>query len=286
MTPGDRPSGRAALVLVATPIGNLGDLPPRAIEALSAADVIACEDTRHSRKLLHHAGISPRRLLAVHAHNESEQAERLVRDMLAGTRIAFITDAGTPGISDPGERLVAAAIAAGVDVEIVPGPTALIAGLVLSGLSTSRFCFEGFLPRKGKDRAARLAEVAAELRTTVLYEAPHRLVVTITDLAESCGGSRRLAIARELTKRFEEVWRGTLADAVERAASIEARGEYVIVVEGAPAPAAPSDDDLDAAIRRRLDAGASTRDAAAEVAAELKVPKRVAYSAALRLSKQ
>ena len=275
-----------ALVLVATPIGNLGDLAPRAVEALASADLVCCEDTRHSRKLLHHAGLSGKKLIAVHAHNEAEQAERLIADARAGQRIAFITDAGTPGISDPGERLVAAALAAGVDVELVPGPSAVIAGLVLSGLPTARFCFEGFLPRKGKERTARLTAVAAEDRTTVLYEAPHRLVATVTDLAAACGGDRRIAICRELTKKFEDVWRGSLADAVVRAETIEARGEYVLVVEGAPPPAAATDDDVDAAVQRRLDAGVSTKDAAAEVAAELGVPKRVAYNAAVRLTRR
>ena len=277
--------GAGKLVLVATPIGNLGDLAPRAVEALAAADVICCEDTRHSRKLLHHAGLSGKKLVAVHAHNEAEQAERIVREILGGQHLAFITDAGTPGISDPGERLVAAALAAGVDVELVPGPAAVVAGLVLSGLPTSRFCFEGFLPRKGKERTVRLAELAGEPRTTVLYEAPHRLVATVTDLEAACGGERRIAICRELTKKFEDVWRGTLADAVARAETIEARGEYVLVVEGAPPPGAATDHDVDAAVRRRLEAGRSTRDAAADVAAELGVPKRVAYNAAVRLSR-
>ena len=274
-----------ALVLVATPIGNLGDLPPRAVEALQHADVIACEDTRHSRKLLDHAGIAPKRLLAVHAHNEAESAARLVADMLGGLRVAFITDAGTPGISDPGERLVAAAIAAGVHVELVPGPSAVIAALVLSGLPTARFCFEGFLPRKGRERAEALAAVASEARTTVLYEAPHRLAPTVADLAEACGGERRIAIARELTKKFEDVWRGTLAEAVARAATMEARGEHVLVVEGAAEPPPASEDDVDAAVRRRLEAGLSVRDAAAEVATTLGIPKRVAYQAAVRLSR-
>jgi 16S rRNA (cytidine1402-2'-O)-methyltransferase len=273
------------LVLVATPIGNLGDLAPRAVEALRDVDVICCEDTRHSRKLLHHAGITARKLVAVHAHNEAEQAERLVKDLVAGQRIAFITDAGTPGISDPGERLVAAALRAGVDVELVPGPTALVAGLVLSGFATTRFCFEGFLPRKGKDRSRLLQSIANEDRTIVLYEAPHRLVATVTDLATACGPDRRIAICRELTKKFEDVWRGRLAEAVARAATIEARGEYVLVVEAAPPPTPPGDDDLDAAVRRHLDAGLSTKDAAAATVAELGVPKRAAYNAAVRLSR-
>jgi len=270
------------LVLVATPIGNLGDLSPRAVEALSGADVIACEDTRHSRKLLHHAGITNRRLLAVHAHNEQEQATRLVAEMLAGSIVAVITDAGTPGISDPGERLVAAAIAAGVTVEAVPGPSAVVTALVISGFATGRFCFEGFLPRKGKERSERLAALVAEQRTTVIYEAPHRLVATLHDLRVACGDARRIAVARELTKRFEEVWRGSLADAVARSAEVDARGEYVLVVAGADPPAPATEDDVVAALAARAAAGLSTRDAVAEVATELGVARRVVYDIAKR----
>ncbi len=276
--------GGGALVLVATPIGNLGDLSPRAVEALRSADVIACEDTRHSGKLLHHAGIAPRRLVAVHAHNEAEQAERLVEEMRAGVRVAVITDAGTPGISDPGERLVAAAVAAGVAVETVPGPSAVIAALVVSGLPTGRFCFEGFLPRKGRERNDRLAVLAGETRTTVLYEAPHRIGVTLHDLLDACGGERRIVIARELTKRFEEVWRGTVTEAAQWASAVAARGEFVLVLEGAP-PARVTDAEVDEALRRHLAAGESTRDAVAAVAAGLSVPKRQVYAAALRLER-
>ncbi|MBW3649413.1 MAG: 16S rRNA (cytidine(1402)-2'-O)-methyltransferase [Actinobacteria bacterium] len=271
-------------MLVATPIGNLGDLSPRAVEALRSADVIACEDTRHSGKLLHHAGIAPRRLVAVHAHNEAEQAERLVEEMRAGVRLAVITDAGTPGISDPGERLVAAAVAAGVAVETVPGPSAVIAALVVSGLPTGRFCFEGFLPRKGRERTDRLAVLAGETRTTVLYEAPHRIGVTLHDLLDACGGERRIVIARELTKRFEEVWRGTVTEAGEWASAVAARGEFVLVLEGA-APARVTAAEVDEALRRHLAAGESTRDAVAAVAAGLSVPKRQVYAAALRLER-
>jgi 16S rRNA (cytidine1402-2'-O)-methyltransferase len=272
-----------ALVLVATPIGNLGDLSPRAVEALQDADVIACEDTRHSRKLLHHAGIAARRLIAVHAHNEQEQCERLVAEMLRGARVAMITDAGTPGISDPGERLVAACVAAGLPVSVVPGPSAVIAALVVSGLPTARFCFEGFLPRNGKDRAERLLAVANEPRTTVLYEAPHRILATVADLAEVCGAARPVAIARELTKKFEDIWRGTLGDAAGRAGEMEARGEFVIVLSGAPPAAPPTEDEVVDALKARFAAGESTKDAVAAVAAELSVPKRQVYSAALRL---
>lgn len=289
MTTPPGPSGAAqgaaasgALVLVATPIGNLGDLAPRAVEALRAADVVACEDTRHSGKLLHHAGVTARRLVAVHGHNEAEQAARLVSEMAAGARVALISDAGTPGISDPGERLVAAAVAAGVPVETVPGPSAVIAALVVSGLPTARFCFEGFLPRKGRERGERLAALAAENRTSVLYEAPHRIRATLEDLAASCGGDRRIAVARELTKRFEEVWRGTLAGAVAWAGEDAARGEFVLVLEGAAHEAATAGE-VDEALRRHLAAGESTREAVAAVAAGLSVPKRQVYAAALRL---
>ncbi|HET9443743.1 MAG TPA: 16S rRNA (cytidine(1402)-2'-O)-methyltransferase [Acidimicrobiales bacterium] len=275
--------GPGALVLVATPIGNLGDLSPRAVEALAGADVIACEDTRHSRKLLHHAGITTRRLVSVHAHNEREQAGRLVAEMAAGRRVAYVSDAGTPGISDPGERLVQAALAAGVAVEVVPGPSALLAALVLSGLPAHRFCFEGFLPRRGGDRARRLHALAAEARTTVLYEAPHRIEATMADLAEACGGERRVAVARELTKRFEEVWRGRLAEAVEHVKATPPRGEYVVVVEGAPVAAEATEAEIEVALQAHLEAGMSTRDAVAAVSEELSTPKRRVYAAALRL---
>ena len=275
------PSG--ALVLVGTPIGNLGDLPPRAVEALNAADLIACEDTRHSRKLLTAFGIE-NRLVSVHGHNEQAMSGELVERMLAGGRIAFITDAGMPGVSDPGERLVRAALDAGVAVEMVPGPSAVIAALVLSGLSTERFVFEGFVPRKGKDRSTRLAEIASERRTTVLYEAPHRLDSLVADLAAVCDPERRIAIARELTKKFEEVWRGTLAEAVAHVGDVEARGEHVVVVEGA-AEVEATDDDVIAALQARRAAGEDRKTAVAAVAADLRVPRRQVYDAALEIWK-
>lgn len=272
------------LVLVGTPIGNLGDLSPRAVEALTTADTIACEDTRRARALLSHLGVpGGRRLLAVHDHNEAGA----VRDVLArldkGQRVVVVTDAGMPGISDPGERLVAAAAAAGHRVEVVPGPSALLAALVVSGLSTSRFVFEGFLPRRGSARTQRLAELAAEPRTVVLFEAPHRVRQTVADLAAAAGGLRRVALVRELTKLHEEVWRGTLAGAADHLSAREPRGEYVVVLDGAP-PAPPAgEDDVERALRARIDAGADKRSAIAEVASELGVPKRVVYDIALKL---
>ena len=274
-----------ALVLVGTPIGNLGDLSPRAVEALTTADTIACEDTRRARALLSHLGLpAGRRLLAVHDHNEAVQVEGVLARLHNGEQVVVITDAGMPGISDPGERLVAAAVV-GHTVEVIPGPSAFVAALVVSGLSTSRFCFEGFLPRKGPSRAQRVAEVAADRRTTVLYEAPHRVRQTVADLAAAAGDLRRVAVARELTKLHEEVWRGTLAGAVEHLASREPRGEYVIVLDGAPAPDPAGDSDVEAALLARLDAGTDKRTAIAEVTAALGVPKRRVYDIALGLSK-
>ena len=270
-------SGR--LVVVGTPIGNLGDLSPRAVEALRTADVICCEDTRHTRKLLTHAAITGPRLVAVHEHNEAEQAERVVEWVRDGKRVALVSDAGMPAVSDPGARVVAAVADAGLPLEVVPGPSAVLAALVVSGLPTDRFAFEGFLPRKGRERAARLAAVAADDRTTVLYEAPQRVAATLADLAAACGGERRVAVARELTKLHEEVRRGTLAD-IDVA---EPRGEYVVVLEGAPPRAPATAADVEVALRHRLDAGDDKKTAVAAVAAELGVAKRDVYAAALTL---
>jgi len=190
-------------VLVATPIGNLGDLSPRAIQALTDADVIACEDTRRTRHLLSHEGIpAGRRLVTVNDHSEAAQVPTLLARLDRGERVVLVSDAGMPGVSDPGERLVAAVAAAGHRVEVVPGPSAALAALVVSGLPTGRFCFEGFLPRKGRARAERLAEFAVERRTTIVFEAPHRVHETMSDLAGALDPLRRVVIARELTKVF------------------------------------------------------------------------------------
>jgi 16S rRNA (cytidine1402-2'-O)-methyltransferase len=271
----------AALVLVATPIGNLGDLSPRAAEELAAADVVACEDTRRTGRLFAHLGVAAPAMLVVNDHTEA----RAVRDVLGrldqGQRVVVVSDAGMPGISDPGERLVAAASAAGHRVEVVPGPSAALAGLVASGLPTGRFVFEGFLPRKGSGRSERLAAVAAERRTVVLYEAPHRLARTLADLIGACGTTRRVALARELTKLHEEVWRGSLASALERCAEIEPRGEYVVVLDGAPEPPAADDDAIRSALTEARRDGATTRDAVAEVASVLGVSRRRVYDLAV-----
>ena len=272
-----------ALVVVATPIGNLGDLSPRAVEALASVDVVACEDTRRTRGLLSHAGIpGSGRLVAVHAHNEADRAADLVERMLAGARVAYVSDAGTPGVSDPGARLVAACVEAGVPVEVVPGASAVLAAIVLSGFVADRFTFEGFLPRKGRERAARLAVIAADERVQVLYEAPGRVAATLADLAAACGPDRPVAIAREITKLHEEVGRPPLGAAATRAAEVEPRGEYVIVVGPEVAVEIEVDDAvLVEAVRVAMADGASRRDAAAAVAQEFGVAKRRVYELAL-----
>ena len=275
-------SGRPSLVLVATPIGNLADLSDRAVSELRAADAIACEDTRRTRALLSHSGVRCPPLIVVNDHTEAASVRDVLRRLDEGQRVAVISDAGTPGISDPGERLVRAASAAGHRVEIAPGPSAAIAALVLSGLPTGRFVFEGFLPRKGAARAARLDALLREERTAIVYEAPHRVLATMRDLATALGANRRVAIARELTKLHEEVWRGTLADGARWAES-EPPGEFVIVIEGASRVDGPSDDDLVAALRGHINGGSTKRDAVMAVVDELAVAKRRVYDLANRL---
>jgi 16S rRNA (cytidine1402-2'-O)-methyltransferase len=264
------------LVLVATPIGNLADLSPRAVQELGAADLVCCEDTRRTGRLLAHAGVDRPRLLRVDDHTEARAVEEVLRRLHSGERVAVVTDAGTPGISDPGERLVRAAVHEGLRVEVVPGPSAAIAALVVSGLPTGRFVFEGFLPRKGSGRSERLAALRGEQRTIVLFEAPHRAARTLADLAEVLGSDRRVAVARELSKLHEEVFRGTLAEAVAWAE--EPRGELVLVVEGAEPPPPADDDAIREALVAALASGRSRRDAAADVAASLGVPRRVVYA--------
>jgi len=287
---GDRsPSDRAvdgsagALVLVGTPIGNLGDLSPRAVEALRAADAVYCEDTRHSRKLLTHAGITGASLRSLHEHNEDDRIAEVLAAVGAGRTVAVISDAGMPGISDPGSRLVGAAARAGLTVTVVPGPSAVLTALVSSGLATERFVFEGFLPRSGRDRRERLAAVAAETRTTVLFEAPGRVGATLAELAASAGDAREVAVARELTKLHEEIWRGSLGAAVAWAGARPLRGEVVVVLAGAPPSEEPvvGDEVLAAAVAERLAAGERTRGAVDAVAAGFGVPRRRVYDLAL-----
>lgn len=224
------------LFVVATPIGNLGDLSPRARETLAAVDLIAAEDTRHSRRLLEHFGIR-RPLVALHEHNERERSEQLIERLRAGESVALISDAGTPLISDPGYRLVRAAREAGVPVVPIPGPSALIAALSVAGLPTDRFVFEGFLPAKAQARRSRLQALADEPRTLVFYESSHRIQAMLGDLAEIFGPAREAVLARELTKQFEQIEGGRLDYLCEWLDADEhrRRGEFVVLVAGAPA---------------------------------------------------
>jgi 16S rRNA (cytidine1402-2'-O)-methyltransferase len=265
------------LVLVATPIGNLGDVSPRSIETLAAAELICCEDTRRTGRLLQAVGVRGKRLAVCNEHTERRCVDEVLAVLGAGGDVAVVTDAGTPGISDPGEVLVRAVLDAGYEVSSVPGPAALVAALVSSGLPTARFAFEGFLPRTGPERRRRLAEIATERRTVVLYEAPHRIARTIVDLTEACGADRPVAIARELTKLYETIERGTLGS-IDLS---DPRGEYVIVLGGAAdAPTEVTDDSIVEAIDAELAAGTSNRDAATRVAVALGVSRRRAYDIA------
>lgn len=272
-----------SLILVATPIGNLGDMTQRAVETLQSADVICCEDTRHSGKLLAHFGVTDKKLIVVNEHTEYDAREEIVALVVSGSLVALITDAGTPGISDPGERLVTAVIEAGGQITAVPGASALTMALVISGLPTSRFVFEGFLPRSGIERTERIAMTTTESRTIVLYEAPHRLVKTLSDLTTACGAMRRVVLARELTKLHEEIWRGTLQDAYMFVANTEPRGEYVIIIEPAKPPAPPTNEELLAAIRAEIAKGVSRKDSASRVSARFGVAKRTVYELALQV---
>lgn len=270
-----------SLVLVATPIGNLGDVSQRAREALAEAHLIACEDSRHSGRLVKHLGIADPRYVVVNEHTERDATKRIVDAISSGNTVALITDAGTPAISDPGAVVVRAVIDAGLTVSAVPGPAALVMALVISGLPTTRFVFEGFLPRSGADRERRLADIAAEERTVIFYESPHRITRTLDDLAAACGEERRVALARELTKMHEDVWRGTLGGASAHFTTHEPQGEFVVVVEGAPPAPAADDDLISRVVDESLAAGMSVRDAADRAATTLGVPRRAAYRIAL-----
>lgn len=273
----------STLWLVATPIGNLGDLSPRAVDVLGHVGLICCEDTRRTGLLLQHAGVKAARLAVCNDHTELSRVNDVLSVLGDGRDVAIVSDAGTPGLSDPGERIVRAVLDAGYDVSAVPGPSAAIMALTISGLAADRFVFEGFIPRKGADRADRLGEIAAEHRTTVIYEAPHRVLRTLDDLREACGDDRQIVVARELTKLHEEVVRGPLG-------TIDIggpRGEYVLVLDGAPVDDRPtSDDDVRATLRSELAAGSSTRDAAATVAKAVGRPKREVYALAVALNRE
>ncbi|UYM06598.1 16S rRNA (cytidine(1402)-2'-O)-methyltransferase [Solicola gregarius] len=270
------------LVLAATPIGRPDDASPRLAEALRTADVVAAEDTRRLRRLASDLGVEiGGRVVSYFEGNESARTSDLIEVLQAGETVVVVTDAGMPSVSDPGYRLVAAAIEAGVPVTAVPGPSAVLAALAVSGLPVDRFCFEGFAPRKPGERARTFADLAGERRTMVFFESPHRTGATLRAMADAFGPARGAAVCRELTKTYEEVRRGPLSDLVEWAEQ-GVRGEVTIVVAGAAAPAVPAMDDLTAMVADREAAGRSRRDAIAEVAAETGVRKRALFDAVHR----
>jgi 16S rRNA (cytidine1402-2'-O)-methyltransferase len=270
------------LTVCATPIGNLDDASPRLARTLADADLVACEDTRQTRKLLTHLGVKTR-TTSYHDVDERDRAEFLADRVAAGLRLALVTDAGMPGVSDPGYLLVAACLARRLQVDVVPGPSAVLAALVVSGLPSDRFCFEGFLPRRAGARDRRLADLAAEPRTMVFFEAPHRVLATLAAMAGAFGAARPCAVVRELTKVHEEVLRGSLAEVGERLAAAGPRGELTLVVGGAPAgsPAAAGPAELAAEVAALVAGGASTRDAIATVARSSGTPRRAVYQAVL-----
>jgi len=268
------------VLLAATPLGRFDDASARLRDALATAPVIAAEDTRRLRRLCADLGITPTgRIVSFFDANEAARVPALIEAMQDGSDVLVVTDAGMPSVSDPGYRLVVAAIEAGIDVTALPGPSAVLTALAVSGLPVDRFCFEGFLPRKAGDRRRTLATLATEPRTLVFFEAPHRIAATLADASTAFGSGRRAAVCRELTKTHEEVVRGTLAE-LEQWAQGEVRGEITLVVAGAePVALASTPADLVAAVRRREDGGESRKDAIASVARDFGVRKRLVYDA-------
>ncbi|MFJ8626954.1 16S rRNA (cytidine(1402)-2'-O)-methyltransferase [Kitasatospora sp. NPDC093550] len=276
------------LVLAGTPIGDVSDAPPRLVHELATADVIAAEDTRRLRRLTQALGVTPAgRVVSYFEGNEVGRTPELVDALLGGARVLLVTDAGMPSVSDPGYRLVAAAVAAEVKVTAVPGPSAVLTALALSGLPVDRFTFEGFLPRKTGDRARQLASIAAEPRTMVFFEAPHRIAEALAAMAEAFGPERPAAVCRELTKTYEEVKRGPIGELAAWAAD-GVKGEITVVVAGAP-PAAPQEltpAELARLVAVREEAGERRKEAIAAVAAELSLPKREVFDAVVAAKKE
>jgi len=279
------------LFLCATPIGNLEDMPVRAVRIMKEADLIAAEDTRNSIKLINHFEIDTP-MTSYHEYNKVDKAKVLVDKMLAGQTVALITDAGTPGISDPGEELVRQAVQAGINVTSVPGPAACINALIISGLPTRRFVFEAFLPSDKKERAAVLEELSHETRTMIIYEAPHRLCRTLAELAEILGGDRQIAVCKELTKRHETVYRSDIKGAVDYYNANEPRGEYVLVIAGLNREDIIRDKQdawkempLEEHLKHYESQGIERREAIKLVAKDRGVPKREIYNMTLNFPK-
>lgn len=270
-------SGR--LILCGTPIGNLDDISSRALKTLAEADIIACEDARRTRKLLSHFGIKAPKLVVYNDQTERRKAKELVGEMRSGRGVVLVSDAGMPGLSDPGFQLVRECVDAGIEVEVVPGPTAVVSALAVSGLPTARFVFEGWLPRKEGDKRKRVTELESEQRTVVLFLSPHRAASDLTALAEGLG-ERRAALARELTKLYEEVKRGSLSELAQWASIEPPRGEMVLVVEGLQKGEPQIDaDELASRAYELMDKGLSRKEAMAEVARAAGVPRRAVFDA-------
>lgn len=276
--------GAMTLVVAATPIGRVDDASPRLAEELANADLIAAEDTRRLRRLMVDLGVqSSGRMVSYFDGNEQQRTPQLIEALEAGERVVLVTDAGMPSICDPGYRLVAAAVTAGVEVTVVPGPSAALTALAVSGLPVDRFCFEGFLSRKAAERANRLAELKTEPRTMIFFEAPHRTAATLQAMAEAFGVDRPAAVCRELTKTHEEVKRGDLRE-LSTWATNGVRGEVTLVVQGAPPQAPPSldDDTLRQLVGDEVSAGQSRKDAISSVATSTGLPRKAVYAAAHR----
>ena len=272
------------LYLVPTPIGNLGDISLRCRETLESADFIAAEDTRVTMKLLNHLGIK-KSLVSYYEHNKAQRGDALLQRILSGENCALVSDAGSPAISDPGEDLVRACAEAGIVVTAIPGPCAVITALSISGLPTGRFCFEGFLSTTKKVRREHLESLRQESRTMIFYEAPHKLVNTLEDLAEFFGPDRKISLCRELTKLHEEVVRTTLGEALDRYRETPPKGEFVLVVAGAEpvVEEKPTTEDALSRVRDLMNAGLSRKDAVKQTAQELGLPRNQVYEAALQI---
>ena len=270
------------LYLVPTPIGNLGDISVRCRETLENADFIAAEDTRVSLKLLNHLGIK-KSLVSYYEHNKAFKGDKIIERILAGETCALVSDAGSPAISDPGEDLVKQCHEAGITVCAIPGPCAAITALSISGQSTGRFCFEGFLSMSKKSRREHLENLKQEQRTMIFYEAPHKLLNTLEDMAETFGADRGISLCRELTKLHEEVVRTTLGEAVEKYTANPPKGEFVLIVAGAPEEVkeTATPDDAAKRVKSLMAEGLSRKDAVKQAAKELDLPKNVVYEAAL-----
>ena len=272
------------LYLVGTPIGNLEDITMRAVRILQEVDLIAAEDTRHTGKLLHYFQIKTPQI-SCHEHNEQQKIPEILAKLQSGQSIALVTDAGMPGISDPGSVLVAACIAAGATVVPIPGVTALVTGLSAAGLDTSRFVFEGFLPVKGEARQAQLQALKAEVRTSIFYESPHRIAKTLADLGAVCGADRQIVLARELTKLHEEFWRGSIGEAIELYQQREPKGEYTVILAGVvPSEIIWTDESITAELAQLLQQGVSRSTASKQLAELTGINKRHIYQLSLAIA--